>query len=118
MAVVVVDEGEFVIMEFAAPLDGLVDAVGAFRYCTIGGVSVVRADVAVLSVELADVFGQIPAVCVPCAVLLDSQRAGGYRLGGIPGDEPECRMVTAGEVTAGKTDDGCKAGWTNTQCLP
>ncbi len=54
-----------------------------------------------LPVELADVFGQIPAVCVPCTVLLDGQRAGGYRLGGIPGDEPECRVVTAGEVTAG-----------------
>ena len=100
MTVVVIDEGEFVIMEFAAPLDGLGD-IATGGYCSIGGVSVVCADVAVLPVELADVFGQIPAVCVPCAVLLDGQRAGGYRLGGIPGDEPECRVVAAGEVTAG-----------------
>ena len=32
---------------------------------------------------------------------MDGQRAGGYWLGGIPGDEPECRVVAAGEVTAG-----------------
>ena len=100
MSVVVVDEGEFVIMEFAAPLDGLGD-IATGGYCSIGGVSVVCADVAVDAIDLADVFGQIPAVCVPCAVLLDGQRAGGYRLGGIPGDEPECRVVAAGEVTAG-----------------
>ena len=30
-----------------------------------------------LAVELADVLGEVPAVCVPGAVLLDSQRAGG-----------------------------------------
>jgi len=100
MSVVVIDEGEFVIMEFAAPLDGLGD-IATGGYCSIGGVSVVCADVAVDAIDLADVFGQIPAVCVPCAVLLDGQRAGGYRLGGIPGDEPECRVVAAGEVTAG-----------------
>ena len=100
MAVVVVDEGEFGIMEFAAPLDGLGD-IATGGYCSIGGVSVVCADVAVLPVELADVFGQIPAVCVPCTVLLDSKRAGGDGLGRIPCDEPECRVVTAGEVTAG-----------------
>ena len=38
---------------------------------------------------------------VPCAVLLDGLRSGGDGLGRIPGDEPECRMVAAVEVTAG-----------------
>ena len=32
---------------------------------------------------------------------MDGQGSGGYRLGGIPSDEPECRMVVAGKVTAG-----------------
>ena len=101
MAVVIVHQTESGIVVLTAPLDGVVDAVGTFRYFTIGGVGVGGADVTVVAVELADVFGQIPAVSVPCAVLLDGQRAGGYRLGGIPGDEPECRVVAAGEVTAG-----------------
>ena len=38
MTVVVVHQTEFGVVVLAAPLDGLVDAVGAFRYFTIGGV--------------------------------------------------------------------------------
>ena len=32
---------------------------------------------------------------------MDSQRAGGYRLSRIPGNEPKARVVAAGEVNAG-----------------
>ena len=45
--------------------------------------------------------GWIPAVGEPGAVLLDGQRAGGYGLGRIPGDEPQGRVVAAGEIDAG-----------------
>ena len=117
MAVVIVHQTEFGVVVLTTPLDGL-PSVTAFRYATVRGVGVGGADVTVRAVEFADVLGQIPAVSVPCAVLLDDQRAGGDRLGGVPGDEPERRVSAAGEVAAGKTDDGCKAGWTNTQCLP
>jgi len=57
MAVVIVHQTEFCIVELTTPLDRLVDAVGAFRYFTIGGVGVGGADVTVGAVELADVFG-------------------------------------------------------------
>ena len=91
-------------------MDGLVDAVGTFRYFTIGGVGVGGADITVRAVELADVFGQIPAGSVPGAVLLDGQRAGGYRLGGIPGDEPEARMIAAGVIAEGVVLHSALAG--------
>ena len=54
-----------------------------------------------LAVYLADVLRQIPAIGVPCAVELNSQRAGGDGLGGIPGNEPKPRVVATGEVDAG-----------------
>ena len=118
MAVVIVHQAQLSIIVLAAPLDGLVDFVGAFRYFSIGGVAVGGANVAVGAVEFADILGQVPAISVPGGILLNSQRAGGYGLGRIPGDEPQAGVVATGEVAAGKTDDGCKAGWTNTQCLP
>ena len=70
--------------------DGAVGSVG------IGGVDVTGG-----TEYLAHVLGEVKVVCVPCTVLLDGQRAGGDALRGVPGDEPEGRMVTAGEVNAG-----------------
>ena len=57
MAIVVVHQAEFGIIVLAAPLDGLVDTVGAFCYFSIGGVGVGGADVTVGAVEFADVLG-------------------------------------------------------------
>ena len=69
-----------------------------------GGVSVSGRDIAGGAVELTDILGEIPAVCVPCGVFLNCQRAGGYRLSGIPCDEPECGMIAAGEVERGNLE--------------
>ena len=51
-------------------------------------------------VGFPDVLGEIPAVGVPCAVLLDGQGAGGNILCRVPGDEPEAGMVGALAVAA------------------
>ena len=67
----------------------------------VGGVGVGGTDVAGGTEDLAHVLGEVKAVCVPCAVLLDGQRTGGDALRGVLGNEPEGRMVTAGEVNAG-----------------
>ena len=96
-----------------------------------GGVGVGGGDCAGWGVELADVLGEVDAVCVPCAVDLDGQRAGGDgltrrhpiaasplrgklasrfvqspsepsgALRGVPGDIPESRVMAACEVDAG-----------------
>ena len=106
VAVVVVSEAEFGIVVLAGPLDGLGDTasrrtVGALAWQAIGGVSVVRTDIAGRTVHLADVLRQIPAIGVPCAVLLERQRAGGGILRGVPGNVPQRGVVTAGKVDAG-----------------
>ena len=97
MAVVVVDEGELGVVVFRGALDGLGDISGGC-YLPKGGVGVVGADVAVLAVDFADVFGEIPTIGVPCAVFLNGQRAGGDRLGRIPRNQPQARVGSAGEV--------------------
>ena len=66
-----------------------------------GAVSVGCADVTGGAEDFTHVFGEVQAVGVPCAVFLDGQRTGGDALRGGLGDEPEGRMVTAGEVNAG-----------------
>ena len=66
-----------------------------------GRVGVGGGDSTFCGVELADVLGEIPAVCVPRAVDSDSQRASGYGLGGVPRHEPHDRMMAAGEVDTG-----------------
>ena len=53
-----------------------------------------------LTVDFADVLCQIPAIGIPCAVLLDGKRTSSYRLRRIPGDKPQAWMVTASEVAA------------------
>ena len=100
VAVVVVDQTEFGIVELAGPLDSLL-YITFCRYLAVGGVGVGGAEVAVLAVELADVLRQIPTIGVPGAVLLDGQRAGGYGLRRVPGDIPQRGVVAAGEVDAG-----------------
>ena len=57
MAVVVVDEGEFWVVVFAGPLDGLVDAAGGDG--AVRGVVVGRGDGAVRLVEFDDVFREV-----------------------------------------------------------
>lgn len=63
MAVVVVDEAEFGIVELAGPLDILL-YISFCRYLAVGGVGVGGADVAVLAVKFVDVLGEVPAVGV------------------------------------------------------
>ena len=106
VAVVVVSEAEFGIVVLAGPQDGLGDTasrrtVGALAWQAIGGVSVVRTDITGRTVHLAYVLRQIPAIGVPCAVLLERQRAGGGILRGVPGDVPQRGVVTAGKVDVG-----------------
>ena len=102
MTVVVVDEAELGIVEFAGPLDGLFDTasrrtVGALAWQAIGGIDIAAANVAGRAVYLTDILRQIPAVGIPGAVLLEGQRAGGILLREVPGDVPERRVVAAGE---------------------
>ena len=67
---------------------------------TIRRVCVRGSDVAMLTIYLADVLCQIPAIGIPCAVLLDGKRTSSYRLRRIPGEEPQAGMITASEVAA------------------
>ena len=53
------------------------------------------------AVELADVLGEVPAVCEPGAVFADGKGASGDGLGGIPRYEPERGVIAASEVDAG-----------------
>ena len=62
---------------------------------------IAAADVAGGAVYLTDILRQIPAVGIPGAVFLDSQRAGGDVLRGVPGNVPQRGVVAAGEVDAG-----------------
>ena len=99
MTVVVVHQAKFRVVVLAAPLDWLGDGT-AGGYLAVGGVGVGGADVASSPVYLPHVLGEVPAVGVPGGILLDGQGAGGYRLGGVPGDEPETGMVGALAVAA------------------
>ena len=81
---------------FAGPLDGLVDAAGGDG--AVRGVVVGRGDGSVRLVEFGDVFREVVAVGVPCAVLADGERAGGDGLSRVPVEEPEGRGVAAREV--------------------
>ena len=97
VAIVVVDEGELGVVVLGGPLDGLGDISGGC-YLPKGRVGVVGADVAVLAVYLTDVFCEVPTVGVPCAIFLDSQRAGGVCLRGSPRNQPQARVGSASEV--------------------
>ena len=96
MAVVVVDEGEFWVVVFAGPLDGLVDAAGGDG--AVRGVVVGRGDGAVRLVEFGDVLREVVAVGVPCAVFAEGEGARRYGLGRVPVEEPEGRGVAAREA--------------------
>ena len=100
MAVVVVDEGQLGVIELAAPLDGLGGAACGGDIA-VGGVGIGGVDVTGGAEYLAHVLGEVKAVGVPCAVLLDGQRAGGDALRGVPAEQPHTGMVAAGEVNAG-----------------
>ena len=65
-----------------------------------GGVGVGGRDIAGGAEELANVLGEIPAVGIPGAADLDSQRAGGYGLGRVPGEQPQAGVMTTGEIHA------------------
>ena len=76
---IIIHQPQFAIPHLAAPLDGLGNVTGG-SYLTEGGIGVGGGDITVGAVELADVLGEVPAIGVPGAVKLDSQRAGGDRL--------------------------------------
>ena len=83
MTVIIIHHAQLRVVELAAPLDGLSDGTGG-RYFTERGVSVGGVDVAVGAEDFAYVLGEVEAVGAPSAVLLDGQRARGYRLRGVP----------------------------------
>ena len=100
---VVINQICFIIFILTTPLNGLGDVAGAC-YLAEGGVSIGGCNVTAGGIEFADVLGQVPAVGVPRAVNPNGQRAGSDGLGRIPGDEPECRMIAAGEVERGNLE--------------
>ena len=100
VAIIVINHAQLFVVELAAPLDGLGDGTGG-RYFAERSVGVGGVDVAVGAEDFAYVLGEVEAVGAPGAVLLDGQRAGCYRLRGVPQQQPHHRMVTAGEVDAG-----------------
>ena len=69
-------------------------------YGAIGVVSVGGGDVASGAEYFAHILGEVDAVGVPSAVLLDGKRASGDGLRGVPGDEPQAGVVTACQITA------------------
>ena len=99
MAVVVVDQSQLRVVVFTAPLYRLYKVAGHGDRA-VGGVGVGGADVAVLAVDLTDVFGEIPSIGEPSAVYLNSQRARGGGLRGVPGQQPQCRLCRASQVAA------------------
>ena len=96
MTVVVIDQAEFSVAVLARPLDGLGDISLRCGFA-VGGVGVAGAKGTVVAVYFADVLRQIPAAGVPGGILLEGQRAGGYGLGRIPGDEPQAGVSGSGE---------------------
>jgi len=95
MPEVVIHHAQLIIVELAAPLDGLNRASAGCDFA-VGGAGIDGVDVAIRIEHLADVLCQIPAVAVPCPVFLDDQRAGGNGLRRIPRDEPQAGMVGTG----------------------
>ena len=87
MPVVVVDKPQFLVVVFAAPLDGLGDVPFGGDF-SVGRVGVGRTQVAGFPEDFRDVPGQIPPVGVPGAVLADGQRARSLRLRRVPEQEP------------------------------
>ena len=81
-------------------MDGLGGAAGGGDIA-VGGVGIGGVDVTGGTEYLTHVLGEVKAVCVPCAVLLDGQRAGSDALRGVPAEQPHTGMVAAGEVNAG-----------------
>ena len=66
----------------------------------VGRVGVGGAEVTGGTEDFADVFGEVPAVSVPCAVFADGKGTRGAGLSWIPCEQPQARMAAAGEVTA------------------
>ena len=81
-------------------MDGLGDGTRGF-YLSVGRVGIGGVDVTGGAEYLTHVLGEVKAVGIPCAVLLDSQRAGGDALRGVPAEQPHTGMMAAGEVNAG-----------------
>ena len=87
-------------MELATPLDGLSNGTDG-GYFTKGGVGVGGADVAGGSEYFTHVLGEVQAVGIPCAVLLDGERTRGDGLGGVPRYQPKRGVVATGKVYTG-----------------
>ena len=87
MPVVVVDQPQFFIVVFAAPLDGLGDVPfgGDFSVRRVG---IDRPQITGFPEDFRDVPGQIPPIGVPGAVFADGQRACSLRLRRVPEQEP------------------------------
>ena len=74
MAVVVVNEVEFGVVNFGRPLEGLADTIVRCGDRAERSVGIRRSDVAGRSKDFADVFREVVAVGEPRAVLLGRKR--------------------------------------------
>ena len=122
MPVVVVDQPQFLVVVFAAPLDGLGDVPfgGDFSVRRVG---IDRPQITGFPEDFRDVPGQILPVGVPGAVFADGQRARSLRLCQILEQEPsegsadgiyggylQVATVHVAQVTAQRPIDALFAG--------
>lgn len=94
---IIIHKPQFTIPYLATPLNRLRERASG-RYLAEGSVGVGGGDATAGGVQLTDILGEIPTIGEPCAVDLDSQRASGDGLDGIPGNEPESGVGAAVEV--------------------
>ena len=91
VAVVVVNEVEFGVVNFGRPLEGLGNVTGSGDRAE-RSVRICCTDVAGGAEDFADVFREVVAVGEPRAVFLNRERTRSDRLRRGPGDEPQRRM--------------------------
>ena len=88
ITVIVIDQGQFVVVHLAGPLYGLDESSGAGG-CSIGGVIVSRRDRSLCVEDLRHILVEVHAVAVQGSVLHEGQGAGGHRFQRIPQQCPE-----------------------------
>ncbi len=100
MPPIIIHQPKFAIPHLTAPLDGLSNVAGGGRLPE-GRIGVGGTRITGRTEDFTDVLGEVPTVREPRAVFADGKGASGNGLGGIPGYEPESRLVAAGEVDTG-----------------
>ncbi|GLV06603.1 hypothetical protein Amuc02_23100 [Akkermansia muciniphila] len=88
IAVIVINQGEIIVVHLAGPLDGL-DEVSRGSCLSIGGVVVSRRDTSISIEHLCHILVEVHAVAVKGSVLREGQGAGGCRFQRIPQQCPK-----------------------------